>query len=185
MSGAANLRIAEPDRDTRLIRLVPLVARWCARLGGGQIDADAAASDVLEVLVRRYDAYDPARSLEGWAWGITVRVVRDHRRAGWWRRWIPGATVEPRASGTASGPAEQAELTALVQAIVGSLSELHREVIVLHDLEERPAPEVAEMLGVPEGTVRSRVRLARAAFKAEAERRGLSLSNILEDPNDG
>jgi RNA polymerase sigma-70 factor (ECF subfamily) len=185
MKATRHLHLAAPDRDMRLIRLVPLVAGWCARLGGGHIDADAAASDVLEVLVRRYDAYDPARSLEGWAWGITVRVVRDHRRAGWWRRWIPGATIEPRASGSASGPAEQAELTALVQAILGSLSELHREVLVLHDLEERPALEVAEILGIPEGTVRSRARLARAAFKAEAERRGLSLSNILEEPNDG
>jgi RNA polymerase sigma-70 factor (ECF subfamily) len=177
--------VVEPDPASCLVRLVPLVAGWCERLGGGWIDADAAASDVLEVVVRRYADFDPTRSLEGWAWGITVRVVRDHRRAAWWRRWIPGATPELPAPTSANDAMEAAQATALVHAILNAISERHREVIVLRDLEERPASEVAALLGVPEGTVRSRTRLARAAFKAEAQRRGLSLSNMLEEPADG
>lgn len=172
------------DRDADLVRLVPLVAGWCARLGGGEIDAEAAAGDVFEVLLRRHADFDPARPLEGWAWGITVKVVHHHRRQSWWRRWLPGPTPERPAPGAPAAAAEARELQALVHGVLGALSDPYREVLVLCDLEERPAPEVAAILGVPEGTVRSRCRLARAAFRAEAARRGVDLTGLAEDPDD-
>ncbi len=178
-------RERELQREQVLVALVPRVAAWCARLGGGTIDADAAASDVFEVLLRRWDDYDPSRPPEAWAWGITVRVVHHHRRQGWWRRWIPGLTVEPPPT-RATGPADTAtrELTALLHRLLDALSDDHRAVLVLHDLEERPAREVADVLDIPVGTVKSRVRLARVALRAEAERQGITLDHLREDPDD-
>ena len=46
-----------------------------------------------------------------------------------------------------------------------------REVLVLCDLEERTAIEAAKLLGVPVGTVKSRLRLGRARFKEKPARR--------------
>lgn len=70
--------MAAPDRDETFRPLVPVVTRWCTRLGAGRIDAEAAAADVLAVLLRRWADLDPARSPEAWAWGVTLRVVRRH-----------------------------------------------------------------------------------------------------------
>ena len=58
------------------------------------------------------------------------------------------------------------------QGIRAELTFTGREVVVLVDLEERPATEVAELLGVPVGTIYSRLHHARRAFAAALERRG-------------
>jgi RNA polymerase sigma-70 factor (ECF subfamily) len=52
----------------------------------------------------------------------------------------------------------------LVQVALQRLNARQREVLVLSDLEGRSAPEVAEMTGVPVGTVYSRLHHARKAF---------------------
>lgn len=170
------------DRDAVFARLVPLVIGWCTRLGAGTIDAEAAASDALLVLLRRFDAIEPGAPVEAWAWGVVRNVVREHRRRVWWRRWIPGAPME-RAAPESGAPARR-ERVRLVYKVLSSLSEPHREVIVLVDLEERPASEVATLIGVPEGTVRSRLRLARAAFREQADRLGLGPVHLAEEGYD-
>jgi RNA polymerase sigma-70 factor (ECF subfamily) len=169
-----------PEREAIFRRLVPLVTGWCTRLGAGAIDAEAAASDALLVILRRLDDVDAGAPIEAYAWGVTTRVVREHRRRAWWRRWVPGVTVE-RAGRAADDSPEKRERVRLVHSVLAALDEGHREVIVLMDLEERAASEVAALMGVPEGTVRSRLRLARAAFRIEADRIGLGVQHLTED----
>ncbi|GDX78962.1 hypothetical protein LBMAG42_07730 [Deltaproteobacteria bacterium] len=171
------------DRDAIFERLVPLVTGWCIRLGAGGIDAEAAASDALLVILRRLDDVEAGAPVEAFAWGVATRVVKEHRRKVWWRRWIPGISME-RPSGSPMDSPEKRERVRLVYAALGALSEGHREVIVLMDLEERAASEVAGLLGVPEGTVRSRLRLARVAFRIEAERVGLGVVHLQEEGDD-
>lgn len=173
----------DPERDATFARLLPLVTGWATRLGAGTIDAEAAAADALLVILRRLPDLHPGAPVEPFAWGVTARVVREHRRASWWRRWVPGAEPESVAPDRGASPADR-ERIRLVYRVLGALSEPHREVLVLMDLEERSASEVAALLGVPEGTVRSRLRLARDAFRAEAGRVGLGLVHLMEDPDD-
>lgn len=172
----------ELDRDATFAQLLPLVTGWATRLGAGTIDAEAAAADALVVILRRLPDLLPGAPVEPFAWGVTARVVREHRRLAWWRRWVPGAAVEA-APAPGDTPAQR-ERCRLVYRVLGALSEPHREVIVLMDLEERSAAEVAGLLGVPEGTVRSRLRLAREAFRTEAATVGLGLVHLMEDPDD-
>jgi RNA polymerase sigma-70 factor (ECF subfamily) len=54
-----------------------------------------------------------------------------------------------------------------VWAALDELPLHHREVLVLCDLEERADSEVSEMLGVPKGTVKSRLRRARLALRQQ------------------
>lgn len=181
---AVRLPMLPPEPEDEVFRrLVPLVTGWCERLGGGRIDVQAAASDALVTLVRRADRLQTGASPEAWAYGITRRVVQAHRRRAWWRRWLPGAALDavpaPR-----HADAEARECTRLVHQVLDQLSEPHREVIVLLDLEERTAPEVAALLGLPEGTVRSRLRLARAAFRDVAVKDGLGLLHVIEEVDD-
>ena len=63
----------------------------------------------------------------------------------------------------------------LVQRGLNSLSFEHRAVLVLHDLEDLPQKQVAEILDVPVGTVKSRLFHARNSFKKFLEQQGISL----------
>lgn len=171
------------DPDAFLGALLPVVTAWCLRLAAPGVDAEAAAQDTLLVLLRRRGDLWPGAPVEPWAWGITKRVLRDHKRRAWWRRWVPGATLERPDPRPGDEPSRR-ERVRLVQEILDRLPDHHREVLVLCDAEERSGPEVAAMLGLPLGTLKSRLRLGRSAFRAEAERQGLSVCLLLEDSDD-
>ena len=62
----------------------------------------------------------------------------------------------------------------VVQRGLNSLSFDHRSVLVLHDLEDLPQKQVAEILDIPVGTVKSRLFHARNSFKKILEQQGIS-----------
>ena len=71
-----------------------------------------------------------------------------------------------------SGPHESFEAREAHRRVwnaLEALSDAHREALVLCDLEERTNAEAATLLGLPVGTVKSRLRAARVAFRAELE----------------
>jgi RNA polymerase sigma-70 factor (ECF subfamily) len=59
---------------------------------------------------------------------------------------------------------------AFMERLVGEMPAMLREVFVLFELEELPVAEVAAVLSVPIGTVGSRLRRARADFRARSRR---------------
>ena len=63
----------------------------------------------------------------------------------------------------------------IVQRGLAELSFEHRTVLVLHDLEEVPQKEVAQILGIPVGTVKSRLFHARAAMRHFLQKEGVHL----------
>lgn len=63
----------------------------------------------------------------------------------------------------------------LIQRGLAELSDDHRVVLVLHDLEEIPQKEIATIVGIPIGTVKSRVFHARAALKQFLVAQGVEL----------
>jgi RNA polymerase sigma factor (sigma-70 family) len=63
----------------------------------------------------------------------------------------------------------------LVRTGLSLLSEDHRSVLVLHDLEELPQKEVAEILDIPVGTVKSRLFHARSGMRKFLEEAGLQI----------
>ena len=133
--------------------------RWCARLGGPRVDAEEAAHDVLMLFVRRHASIrDPAR-LEAWLFSVCRRVVANHRRRAWYRRWLPGAVPERPVDEAAPDSERQ------VYRVLDALSERDREVLTLCYLEERSLAEAGQILGIPEGTVKSRLFTARDRFR--------------------
>lgn len=61
----------------------------------------------------------------------------------------------------------------LLQQALDQLSMEHRTVVILHDLEEQPQKEIAEILGIPVGTVKSRLHHARAAIRQYLQQTGV------------
>lgn len=106
-----------------------------------------------------------------WLRGIAVRVVSEHRR---WRRvrrvksWLLRATIDASTqerSITPEDDARAAQARQLVHRVLARMSPKLRDVLVLLELEECPAQEVATILKIPANTVRSRKRLARQEFE--------------------
>lgn len=152
---------------------LPTVYAWCHRLGGPGIDAEGAAHDVLMVMCRRVADVRTPESFPSWLFGTCRRVIANHRRRAWLRRWVPGPVRERAAPG--AGPerhAEAREAADIVWTALDKLPTAQREVLVLCELEERSQSEAAGLLGVPLGTVKSRLRSARRAFRAEVEASG-------------
>lgn len=164
----------DPHALDHLLRAtLPAVLAWCRRLSGPGVDAEQAAQEVGIVLLRRLHTIGAPEQLPSWLFSTTRKVLAGQRRKAWLRRWVPGVRVEDV---TPSSPpqVEQRLEAEAVRGVVATLPEDLREVLVLCDLEERPDPEVARLLGIPDGTVKSRLRRARALFRDRARAAGLA-----------
>jgi RNA polymerase sigma-70 factor, ECF subfamily len=148
--------------DTVVRACAPQVLRWCRRLGGPLVQADDAAQDVLVVVFRRLRRVHGAHAFAPWVFGVTRRVLADHRRRAWMSRWLPGQREE---RGDLAGPDRRVELSEAARAIQAALERMpagQREAFVLCVVEEHTDEEAAKLAGVPPGTLKSRLRLARA-----------------------
>ncbi len=145
---------------------LPQVMAWCARLGGPRVDAEDAAHDVMVTVITKLESLRDPEKFASWTFGITRRVLAGHRRKQFVQRWVPGLSLDP--VDPAEGPFHRASFSQLsrqVQRALESLSPAQREVLVLCDLEERTDLEAAQMLGIPLGTCKSRLRVARQKFR--------------------
>ena len=177
------LPLPSQRREARLRGLVDAhldtVWRALKRLGVPDAGADDATQEVFIVAARRLDEIQHGRE-RGYLLGIALRVAADARRALRRRGEVPLDQVGDGAlAGTgqhAAGAAEaaldqQRARRALATVLAGMPDEL-REAFVLFEIEELTAPEAAAALGIPVGTIASRVRRARELVRAQMARQG-------------
>lgn len=133
-------------------------------------DRDEAADVTQETYVRawgRIDELQDGAAAVGWLCRIARNVAHDRRRSWWSRIRAPLDAIagEPApgedAPDAALASAERAEA---VRAALAKLPEKHRVVLALRELEGLSYEEIAEAIGVPVGTVESRLHRARAAL---------------------
>jgi RNA polymerase sigma-70 factor (ECF subfamily) len=155
----------------------------CLRgLGVSEHALDDAAHDVFLVVQRKLSGFDGSEArLTTWLYEIALRVGRRYRSqtAKDARRSVallPPELDEIAAEQTRLDHAdegcglEQAERLALARRALDALDADKREAFVLGCIEQRSAPEIAELTGVPINTVYSRLRAARRMFAAEIAR---------------
>ncbi len=175
-------RDGSPGAEEELLRAwLPIILAWTDRLGHGLIDVDDAAQEALITVSRTLGrVYDAAR-FPAWVYGVVRRTVARHRRRVWWRRWVGEPSPAARDGGrTPDRLTEGLEEIRAVRRLLARLPARQAEVMVLCDLEERSQSEAAELLGVPVGTVKSRLRLGRAHFERLATGLGLGLVALLQ-----
>lgn len=109
-----------------------------------------------------------ARSLPVWLYRIARDTAMSHLRARYARRRLVDDDAEvPDVAEEADEPGfEDAEC---VHKALSRLSLAHREALTLHFLEDMPVEGIAEVLGLPAGTVKSRLHYARRALRAALE----------------
>ncbi len=142
------------------------------RLGTTSIAVDDVVQDIFLVVHRRLPDFEARSSVKTWLFGITRRVVRDHRRRvarNTEEGTLDEITVEDRRAGPARH-AENAEAVRILYALLEELSEDKREVFILAELEQMTAPEMADALETSINTVYSRLRSARIAFNTAVTR---------------
>jgi RNA polymerase sigma-70 factor (ECF subfamily) len=132
---------------------------------GNEADADDVCQDAFVAAIERLDdCRDPSR-FGGWL----LQIVRNRARNAIRRRRVratePLDPAAPDARYSASAEAERNELRERLQAGLAQLPEAHREVVLLHDLEGWKHEEIAELLGLPSGTVRSHLHHARRRLR--------------------
>jgi RNA polymerase sigma-70 factor (ECF subfamily) len=134
----------------------------------GVRDADLAdvLQEVLIVVHRQLATYDPARPMPPWLFGVCLRVAVAHRRRAWVRRERPVAET-PEAADLGPDPEQQAsrgQACARLAEILEAMEPERRAVFVMFELEELGCEQIAAIVGVPVGTVWSRLSAARREF---------------------
>ena len=140
---------------------------YLRRLGVPEADVEDAVHDVFVVAHRRYGTYDPSRPLRPWLLGIAFRIAAQWRRRHRLEVSIPDSGPERADDGRAPDElvaSEQAR--SRLQTALSRLDIHQRAVVVMHDLNGIPVPEIADALDVPLNTVYSRLRLGRAKIAA-------------------
>ena len=146
------------------------VVRWVSRLGGAQMDVDDVVQEVFCVVHRKLPTWDGNGKITTWLFRITHHVVRNWNRKRRLCSWLGFGDTEVSADDVhsdAPGPAEQFEsrqAARQVRRVLASLSEKHRTLIVLFELEELSTPQIAELLDRQVGTVRVQLHRARTEF---------------------
>jgi RNA polymerase sigma-70 factor (ECF subfamily) len=105
-------------------------------------------------------------------------VASDYRRSALFRREVTTDAAEMDLYGgtqeDSSHSAESRQRAQVAETILAKLPETQRLVFVLFELEEMSGQDIAQLLGISVGTVRSRLRLAREAFSREVKRLALA-----------
>lgn len=151
------------------------------------IEDQTEAADVLQnvflKILRGIHQFNGKSSLKTWIYRIAVHETSNHRRS-WGRRLfhepfsVDDESLLPRVGAVAAGRNdretpygvfEQAERQAEVQRAVASLSQPYRAVVVLREIEDLSYEEIAQVLGIAEGTVKSRLRRAREILRRKLQ----------------
>jgi RNA polymerase sigma-70 factor (ECF subfamily) len=94
--------------------------------------------------------------------------VASDKRKNKWNRSVTETVEDESFASVSTQPDEQAHVlrqTELLDRLLAEMSEEEREIFVLFEIEEMTRTEVAESLGIPEGTAASRLRRARESFE--------------------
>ncbi len=170
-------------------RVYTLSRRW---LGDAAV-AEEVAQDVFVAIYRSLAGFRGDARLSTWIYRITVNHCKN--RHAWRTRRAAGrhdSLDAPRDGG--EGPARElpspdagtdrgihrSEAAEIVQRALDLLEEEQRVIIVLRDIQDLSYDEIAEVLDLPRGTVKSRLHRARARLARALAELGITASDVLE-----
>ena len=153
----------EPSLNQLLVQHYDRVYAICRRMTGNDTDALDATQDALIAIVRGLDRFDGRSSFTTWAYRVTTNACLDQLRRER-RRPVTHLDHEPPTRG---GPPDLDQDVTERLAIDDALARLptdFRAPVVLRDVIGLDYAEIAEVLDIPPGTVRSRIARGRRAL---------------------
>jgi RNA polymerase sigma factor (sigma-70 family) len=172
-------------------RHAPAVHRYLTRRLGDSHAEDLVAQTFLVAFERR-GRYDPTRpDARAWLFGIATNLLRRHHRdeARLLRALARASADPPPAQCHADGVASRVDAGALSRRLAALLADVparERDVLLLYAWADLDADEISRALGIPPGTVRSRLHRARKRLRPALDGTGTGTgSDASEEMSDG
>jgi RNA polymerase sigma-70 factor (ECF subfamily) len=159
-SAAAALR---REFEERLAECGPLAFRVARGVLRNSADAEDVAQEALLRAYRRFERLRDRTRFKSWLVRISFRLALDRARSSNRRELRETEWASQRPQSSTEDVAASAEFQAHLDRAVDELSPKLRLVLLLAAMEEHPLDDVAQMLGIPLGTVKSRL------FKAKRQ----------------
>lgn len=149
------------------------VWRSLRRLGVSEADVQDAAQDVFVIVYNKLAGFEGRSKISTWLFSICMHIAKDRRRSAHERRRSPEEIdfqerADPQADVGAA--VERRQGAEWIEIILNEMPDEQRAAFVLFELEAQTCEQIASLLGIPLGTVYSRLRLAREAFKKSLAR---------------
>lgn len=149
--------------DQTLLAWLPRLRRYARALCGSREDADDLVQDTLERAWRRSALWQGVADMRAWLFGIMHNLHVDGLR----QARLPTVDLDEDTPEPPMPPAQADRLAVLdLQAALAQLPAEQREVLLLVALEDMAYAEVAQALGIPVGTVMSRLSRGRERLRA-------------------
>ena len=162
-AAAGKAPLASPEGDRAFEELYRRYARrlkgfFFLQLGG---DEELAADATHDVFLRAYEArsrYLEGRSVSTWLFTIAYNICRNHYRSNAYEaQLLATLDAEPISQQQIEVQLDQATLDQALAQVLAELPAPLLQLFSLHYQEELTIPQVAEIVGIPEGTVKSRL----------------------------
>jgi len=147
-------------------RFAPRVKAYLLRLGLDDASAEEQAQEVLLTIWRKAAQFDPARATAAaWIFTIARNLRIDAARRTQRTPLLPDPVDEPSPAPAADAILAAEDRGARVRAALATLPSEQADVIRLAFFDDRPHADIERVLGIPLGTVKSRLRLAMARLR--------------------
>jgi RNA polymerase sigma-70 factor (ECF subfamily) len=145
------------------------IGRLVQRLTGSGGHVDDLLQEVFIVAYKRRRDFDGSSEVRTWLYGIAANLCRRHRRGAsrferLKLRLVESGAIGPQTEPGAHEALERSEDLEAVRQVIQQLPFKQREVFVLFELEGLEGAAIAEMVGIPLGTVWTRLKKARETF---------------------
>ncbi|MBO0766353.1 MAG: RNA polymerase sigma factor [Hyphomicrobiaceae bacterium] len=179
MKGAAHVvvelwrqRVTDDIRD-RMVSVLPRLRRFAYALTGNTEQGDDLVQDACLRALSRMDLWQPGTRLDSWMYRIAQNIWLDRLRANKVRGEVVDIEAMEGMTGSDGRQVAESELTLqAVAAAMGRLPAEQRAMVALVCIEGASYKEAAEIVGVPVGTVMSRLARARRTIHALLNTRG-------------
>jgi RNA polymerase sigma factor (sigma-70 family) len=173
------LRRYAAERDSAAFAVLvrrhgPLVFGVCLRAAGHRSDAEDAFQAVFLILAQKVGQLTRPELLGNWLYGVAYRVARKARRTAH-RRRIREAVMVDVPHPTGSPPAAWSDLSPVLDDELARLAEHYRSAVLLCDVQGLSRTDAATRLGIPEGTLSSRLNAGRKKLADRLTKRGITL----------
>jgi RNA polymerase sigma-70 factor (ECF subfamily) len=161
---------------TLVQRHAPMVMGVCRRVTRDRHTAEDACQATFLVLAHKARSIAPRERLASWLYGVAIRCAQKARSRLLRQRVREGPVMPPDLTAKSDDPTPDDELLAILDEELAQLPDRLRFAVVLCELEGLTRAAAALRLGIPEGTLSSRLASARQRLHARLVRRGVTLS---------